>query len=298
MTRLSKHNNSQGGWNTRIGAIAISCMALLLPACANNNEQAAAPESPSPATQTEAPAAPEPTQNAENVTTQEVSEKTAALIGKPVTVRSEPVQRLNDNAFTISDSEVFGGERILVVNASGDPINLPEPQDAQLQITGTVAKFNANTIKQEYGLDLGNQDLYREYEGRPAIIAQSIALAPTPGEIAEQPQTYYNKVIAVPAEVATIYSPQAFTLENDALFGTDNLLVLVTSPLKNTGLIKEGGRIVATGTLRELAIADIEREFNLGWDQQLRSQIEKEYNNKPVLIVKGVYPSALPENAK
>ncbi|NWF58803.1 MAG: hypothetical protein HXY43_05700 [Fischerella sp.] len=44
--------------------------------------------------------------------------------------------------------------------------------------------------------------------------------------------------------------------------------------------------------------ADIEREFNLGWDQQLRSQIEKEYNNKPVLIVKGVYPSALPENAK
>jgi uncharacterized protein YdeI (BOF family) len=292
----NSHNNFPNNWKKSVSAVAIVCMALVLPACANGNQQATTPD-----TTAETDTAPTAgtTQQSENVTAEEVSQKTAALIGKPVTVRSEPIQKINENVFTISDSEVFGGERILVVNASGDPVVLPEPQDAQLQITGEVARFNLNDIEKKYGFDLGEPNTYREYEGNPAIIAQSIALAPTPGEIAEQPQTYYNKLIAVPAEVETIYSPQAFALENDALFGTDPLLVLVTGPLNNTGLIKEEGRVVATGTLREFVVADIEREFpNLGWNQEVRSRLETDYKQKPVLILKGVYPSALPEGAQ
>ncbi|MEC4814507.1 MAG: hypothetical protein SAK29_14710 [Scytonema sp. PMC 1069.18] len=298
MTTFDKdsHNSLQGNWKKSVGAVAIACMALVLPACANDNQQATSPDT---TTQTDASPASGTSQQAENVTAQEVSQKTAALIGKPVTVRSEPIQKINDNVFTISDSQVFGGDRILVVNASGDPVVLPEPQDAQLQITGEVERFNLNEINQKYGINLGEPNAYKQYEGNPAIIARSIALAPTPGEIAEQPQTYYNKVIAVPADVQTIYSPQVFTLKNDALFGNQPLLVLVTGPLNNTGLIKENGRVVATGTLRQFVVADIEREYpNLGWNQDVRNRVETEYKQKPVLILKGVYPSALPESAK
>ncbi|MFL9458276.1 hypothetical protein AB0758_45570 [Tolypothrix bouteillei VB521301_2] len=38
---------------------------------------------------------------------------------------------MSDNVFTITDREVFGGKRIAVVNNTGKPVNLPEPQDAR-----------------------------------------------------------------------------------------------------------------------------------------------------------------------
>ncbi|MUG91395.1 hypothetical protein F7734_02375 [Scytonema sp. UIC 10036] len=287
MTMLNKYHNYKGSWNIRISATAIALTALLLPACANNEQQATTSE---PTADTIA--------EKENVTAPEVSKNTDALIGKLVTVRSQPINRVSDNVFTITDREVFGGERIAVVNNTGKPVNLPEPQDARLQVTGTVAKFNINAIKQEYGLDLGQQDLYREYEGRPAIIARSIALAPVPGEIAENPKMYYNKVIAVPADIARIYGPNAFVLEDDTLLGNNPLLVLVTNQLKDKAPIKQGERIVATGTLRQFVIAELERDYNFAFDPQLRKQLEADYNTKPVLIVEGIYPSALPQSAK
>lgn len=291
-----KKNNHKKNWNIRIGTIAIALTAILLPACANNEQQATTPDTT--AAETETPTASKPLADKENITASEVSDKTNALIGKLVTVRSQPINRVSDNVFTITDTEVFGGERIAVVNTTGKPVNLPEPQDARLQITGTVAKFNINTIKQDYGLDLGQQDLYREYEGKPAIVARSIALAPVPGEISENPKVYYNKVIAVPAEIARIYDSNAFALEDDTLLGNNPLLVLVTNQLKDKAPIKQGERIVATGTLRSFVIADLERDYNFAFDPQLRKQLEVDYGKKPVLIVEGVYPSALPQSAK
>jgi hypothetical protein len=297
MTTLQKdsHNNFQGSWNTRISSVVLALTALVLPACANNNQQAGVPERT--AEETETPTTSQPVAEKENITAPNVSEKTNALIGKLVTVRSQPINQVSDKVFTITDREIFSGERIVVVNNTGQPVNLPIPQDARLQVTGTVAKFNSNAINQQYGLDLA-QDSYREYEGRPAIIAQSIALAPVPGEIGEQPQTYYNKVIAVPADVARVYSPNAFVLEDDTLLGNNPLLVLVTNQLKEGAPIKQGERIVATGTLRPFVVTELERDYKFGWDAQLQNQLETEYSKKPVLIVEGIYPSALPESAK
>ncbi|MBF2005210.1 MAG: hypothetical protein IGS49_07000 [Chlorogloeopsis fritschii C42_A2020_084] len=291
MTTFNQYQ--KGGWNNRIGALAIALAAIVLPACAPNQQQATTPQSPA----AEAPDTSKPVAEKENVTAPDVSQKTDELIGKLVTVRSQPINRLNDKVFTITDREVFSGERIVVVNNTGQTVNWPIPQDSRLQVTGTVTKFDPNAIQQEYGLNLG-QDSYREYEGRPAIIARSIALAPVPGEISEQPQKYYNKVIAVPAEVERIYSPSAFALEDDTLLGDNPLLVLVTDQIKEKAPIKQGERIVATGTLRPFVVTELERDYNFGWNQQLRGQLEKEYNTRPVLIVEGIYPSALPESAK
>ncbi|MBD2773704.1 hypothetical protein [Iningainema tapete] len=296
MITLNKYNNHKGSWNILIDAIAIALTAILLPACADNEQQATTPETT--AAQANAPTASTPSADKQNTTASEVSEKTNALIGKLVTVRSQPINRVSDNVFTITDRQVFGGEIIAVVNNTGKPVNLPEPQDARLQITGTVAKFNTNSIQQEYNLDLGQQDLYRDYEGRPAIIARSIALAPVPGEIGENPKTYYNKVIAVPADIARIYSPSAFVLEDNTLLGNNPLLVLITNQLKDKAPIKQGERIVATGTLRQFVIPELERDYNFAFDPQLRKQLEVDYDKKPVLIVEGIYPSALPQSAK
>lgn len=257
------------------GVTALALMVMLLSACETNDPIAGGPTAGS------------------NVTTEQVADQTSELIGKPVTVRTEVGEKVGSNTFTIKDDEFFGDEEILVVNATGKPFVLPE-DDEEVQVTGTVTKFVVADIEREYNLGL-EPNLYVEYEGKPAIIAQAVALAPKPGEITSNPSLYYNKVIAVPAEVEEIVSPNSFTLDEDQLIGASDLLVIVPKPQRP---IKEGGKVVATGVLRPFVVADIERDYDLTWDLEVKRKLEAEYSTKPVLIADSVYPSGLPVAAK
>ncbi|HBB35709.1 MAG TPA: hypothetical protein DDZ80_30815 [Cyanobacteria bacterium UBA8803] len=221
-----------------------------------------------------------------NVTTEEVAERTNALIGQTVTVRNEVDKKVGAHSFTIGDEKLFGTEKILVINASGEPATLPD--DIELQVTGKVAKLVVADLEREFNLDL-EPELEAEYRDRPVIIAQSIALAPKPGEVTKNPSAYYNKVIAVQAEVENIISPISFTLDEDKLTSTQDLLVLnrTTYPA-----INDGQEVVVTGVLRPFVVADIERDYDLNWDLTLQRQLEAEYRQKPVLIAQNVYQSA------
>lgn len=264
-------------WHTK-GAIALALMAIIIPACNTNELEARTPASPG------------------NVTTEEVSDNTNKLIGQTVTVRSEPIKKIGTNTFTISDEQLFGTEPILVVNASGDPIVLPQG-DTEVQVTGRVAKLVVAEVERDFDLDL-EPELEVEYEGKPAILAQSIALAPEPGEITKNPNKYYGKTIAVPAEVEEIYSPNAFTLDEDELIGGSDLLVLVTNSKQKQVPVQDDQKVVATGVLRPFVVADIEREYDLTWDLNLQRKLEAEYSKKPVLVVESVYPVSREDAAK
>lgn len=100
--------------------LAIALFTLLLGACNNTNPEASTPDETTASEQT-------------NTTASEVANKTDELIGQTVTIRSEPVQKISPATFTVSDNQFFGGETILVVNASGETATLPE--DTDLQIT-------------------------------------------------------------------------------------------------------------------------------------------------------------------
>lgn len=259
-------------WNIK-GAITLSLMVMLLPACTTRQE-AATPE-------------------AGNVTTEEVAENTNQLLGQVVTIRSEPIRKVGPNAFTVEDNEFFNNENILVVNASGQPLVLPK-DDVEVQVTGKVAKLVVAEFEREYGLDLEPQ-LEAEFKDKPAIIAQSIALAPEPGEITQEPAQYYGKTLAVTGEIEDIVGPNAFTLDEDKLLGAQDLLVLGAKPAQ---ALKDGETVAVTGELRPFVVADIERDYDLTWDLDLQRKLEVEYKNKPVLVATGVYPSAIPEAAK
>jgi len=277
--RFEDRTSCRGGfahpfWRNK-GVITLALMTMLLGACETNEPIAGGPEPQS------------------NVTTEQVADQTNELIGKPVTVRTEVDEKVGPSTFTIKDDEFFGDEEILVVNASGKPLVFPE-DDAEVQVTGTVAKFVVADINRDYNLGL-EPNVYVEYEGKPAIIAQAVALAPKPGEITSNPSVYYNKVIAVPAEVEEIVSPNSFTLDEEQLIGASDLLVIVPKPQRP---IEEGAKVVATGVLRPFVVADIERDYDLTWDLDVKRKLEAEYSTKPVLIADSVYPSALPDAAK
>jgi hypothetical protein len=275
MLKNPLNNSTQKLWNAKSGAIAlVAVAATLLPACNTPQRQATVPAPP----------------GSVNTTTEDVVDNTAQLIGQTVTVRSEPVRKLGPSTFTISDDRFLGNESILVVNATGKPFVLPE-SGQEVQVTGTVRNFVLADIEREYNLGL-QPNLYAEYESKPAIVAQSIALAPTPGELTSNPKKYYGQTLAVTGEIENLRTPNSFTLDEDKLLGGENLLVIHAVPTAN---VREGEKVAVTGVLRPFVVAELERDYELKWDLTLQRQLEAEYSNKPVLVATGVYPSAIPD---
>ena len=255
-------------------AVALKLMAaaslFLLPACSSPQAETTAAEEA-------------------NVTSEELVENTLDYVGQEVSIRSEVEETVDDASFLIADDEYFDGEAILVINASSEPFVVPDVGESQVQVTGEVETFAMMTVADEYGLEL-SPELYEEYEAKPVIIAESIALAPDPGEIAANPELYYNKRIAVEGEVEELKESGLFTLDEDELFGGEDLLVI---PPVGGEPVQENGIVTLTGVLRPYIKAEFERDYDLQWDLDVTTEIEAEYEQKPVFVADSVYPSAV-----
>ncbi|MGB3291816.1 MAG: hypothetical protein WBB01_02360, partial [Phormidesmis sp.] len=81
-----------------------------------------------------------------------------------------------------------------------------------------------------------------------------------------------------------------FTLDEEALFGSDDLLVvsMMASPQA-----QDGEKVTVTGVLRPYVKADFETDYDLTWDLTVQEQIDAEYTEKPVFVADEVYPSAM-----
>lgn len=149
------------------GALVLGLMAALVGACGEAPQR-------------------ETSDGSTNVQTEEVADNTEGYIGQVVTIRSEPVDTVGDSSFTVSDKRFLASEPILVINASGAPTTLPEEDGVEVQVTGEVRNFVISEINQEFDLNL-DPTTYQDYEDQPVIMAQSITLAPKPGEISANP---------------------------------------------------------------------------------------------------------------
>jgi hypothetical protein len=250
-------------------AIALALMAVLLPSCADTTQDVVTDG-----------------QEEENVTAEEVEENTEQLIGQSVSIRGEVRDVLDNVTFTLSEDELFGDE-IIVVNTSGEPFMLPEEEDVEVQVTGEVRQFNMVEFEEEFDLDF---QFDTDYEQQPAIVAESLALAPKPGEITEDPSQFYNQTVAVEGEVEEIMSNNTFTLDEDQIAGGGDLLVFTLVAPERT--MVEGEDVVVTGEIRPFIAAEFERDYDLTWDLDVKRQLEAEYENQPVFIAKSIYPSA------
>ena len=249
----------------RLGAITLALLSTTLLGCEYRGPRADAPD--------------------RNITAQEVANKTNQLIGRRVTVRNEVIRQIGPSAFTISDDQLFRGDNILVINASGTPFVLP-PEDIDIQVTGEVRQFNIATVTREFDLNL-SPDTYSEYENQPVIIAQSLALAPEPDEITSNPGLFYNQPVAVEAEVEEVFDPVAFTLDDEQFFGGKNLLVL--NP-RATESISPGTKVVITGMVRQFVVSDIDEDYKLTQGLNWQKTMETEYRNKPVIMANRIFP--------
>ena len=104
------------------------------------------------------------------------------------------------------------------------------------------------TVAEAYNITL-DPELYEEYEAKPVIIAQSLALAPDVGEVAANPELYFNKRIAIQGEVEDVLEGGLFTMDEDNLFADEDLLVI---PDKDAQAAVDGEVITVTWRLASL----------------------------------------------
>lgn len=259
------HQRSKSA-KVQLGVVAFGLTALLLPACNV------------------------PTQQADTtVTTEDVTEDTESLVGQEITVRNIVEDTIGEDGFIV---EADTGESVLIINNTGVPFELPDP-NIPIQATGTVEAFSADQIENQYGISV-DRNLYADYEGQPTIVADSIALAPNPENFYNAPEGYFeNQAIAIEGDVRLLEETNnAFALFEEGWANDVGVLAIGVDAYLEGEPIEEGENVVVTGTA-EQASEQLLQEANLGWDDAQIQEFLTRYENRPVIVVDGVYPSAV-----
>jgi hypothetical protein len=294
MTQSNQCSNLNCANRLRNGAIALVLLAgtVAVSACGYDEPVVEEPVTDPEVAVEEPMATEEPAEVAEayNVQLGELTGNVEDYLGQSVSVRGEAEVAVDENSFLLQDDALFGGQEVIVFNATGEPFLLPtadEPTE-DVQVTGEVRQLVIADLETEYGLDL-DPEIYAEYEDRPAIIAESIAFSPDPEEITEEPGQYYGQPIAVSGVVGEMLSPGTFRLEEEGWFEGDEVLVIGANVLPT---VDEAEEVVVTGTLRPFVASEFEQEYDLTWDLDLQEQIEAEFTERPVLVADEVYLGA------
>ncbi len=288
--------------NVRSSAILLGLFALLLPACQQENqayndipEEPVVTETREPVVTGQEPLATEspapvmtPRSTAmggeqQSVTAEDIASNAENFVGQTVTLRGD-VKEIGTSAttFLMDDEGFLTGEGILVVNSSGEPFAIPNADEMQVQVTGEVRQFRREEINTAYGFNL-DPELYSEYENQPAIVAESLALSPTPEQVSENPDLFYNRPIAIEGQFNEQLAPNAFSFNND------EILVLNADELE---ILPENQDLVVTGEVRPFDLAALQSEYNLNWDAELQQRMQDQYSNSLVLVADGIYVNA------
>ncbi|MCT7979084.1 hypothetical protein [Laspinema olomoucense] len=227
--------------------------------------------------------------NSSVLTLENVAGSPEEFYGQTVTIRGDFKESIDDNAFKLTRGGFlfFGGSEVLVVNNTGQPLVPPENENISLQVTGEVRQMRVAELEKDFGWDFWNPDQYVEYDQRPVIVAESIALAPDPSQIADNPEEFYGRTIAVEGELNEYFNFNAMLLQQDKLIGGGDVLVLLP-PEANR--INAGEDIVVTGEVRPFVMADIERDLDIrGWTPEMQRLLSEEFENRPVMLAENVY---------
>ena len=105
---------------------------------------------------------------------EDVSESPENYYGMEIALQGEVDDIRNDYAFTLEEDELFEGDELLIINATGEPI--PE-QDEAVVVTGIVRPFVKAEFERDYDLtwDLDvEEEIEAEYSEKPVLVVDSI----------------------------------------------------------------------------------------------------------------------------
>ena len=102
-------------------------------------------------------------------------------------------------------------------------------------------------------------------------------------EVSEEAHKLAGSTVTISGEVEEIIAPNAFILqETGSIYNDDRVLVILTSPPQVP--IVEKGKVQVTGEVAQLVVAEIETDYDLTWDLELKRKLEAEYTGAATLV--------------
>lgn len=97
--------------------------------------------------------------------------------------------------------------------------------------------------------------------GSPDAAAASLvpAISVNSGDISKHPDRYLGKRVIVKQEVEDVKNAHVFTLDEDAMLATSDLLVIVAAPRRT---VKKDEALSVSGTVRRFARAEMGRDYS------------------------------------
>ncbi|MDY7021102.1 MAG: hypothetical protein SWJ54_07035 [Cyanobacteriota bacterium] len=103
-------------------------------------------------------------------------------------------------------------------------------------------------------------------------------------EVADETEELIGQTVTITGEVEEIVGLDSFVLEDEeSLFDGDQVLVISVNDTTEP-VIREGETVQVTGEVRQFVWTELERDYDLTWDLDLRRELEAEYKDKPVVV--------------
>jgi len=222
-----------------------------------------------------------------NVTLDDITENPQVYAGQTVSVAGGIDEVKTERAFTIVDSTFLDLNEVLVIGAREEAIDAAVVTGSPVRVLGEVQLFDLAQLEQDLGRDLDDA-AFEDWPGKPVIVADTVQVTEivdaTLDSITDDPAAYYGRLITVEGGIDELHGERSFTIADSTLTDANELLVIGASPeVLDTALAAEQP-VRVRGVLHELAVAEIERDFDL----DLQPEIEAEYEQKPVLIATNV----------
>lgn len=306
---------------TCISAVLLS--ALAAPAQENRNQASSEQQRQDQAQQQKASTpAPSSAVHPPVVTTAgDIAQKPEQFYGKRVRLAAEVEDTFGNGVFTLDEDKLLAGPDVLVIAPGG---GAGPREDTKVTVMGTVRKFTSADVARDYewygsgwyGYSWNRYDtVWRDWDTRPVVVADSIVnnegrelvlrqsqetpagqqrdtvFRASPGAIAQKPQSYFGNSVIVRAEVAEAYNPHVFTLDEDRLTATQDLLVIVPNP---QAAAPEGKKVTVVGSVQAFDRTKLQKEkwFSASLLPEGTDLAEWEKEQRPVLVARSVRNSS------
>jgi len=246
--------------------------------------------------------------------------------GQTVTVEAKVEDVFDNHSFTLDEDALFAGPDVLVLVPHG-LANMPMHDQKLMvtgkvrpYVTAELkrdldffdeGKIINKTVKVDYntrpvlvatrvmttdGRDLltgsakamgGDSDMATESTRpvRPREIAPDAMI--TASMLVGDPKKYYGQTVSVQSEVEDVLSPNAFTLDEDALFKGPDVLVLV--PRGIASQLRHDEKVTVTGTVRPWVVADLDKDLEFFQNGKIVSTSTKvDWKTRPVIVATAV----------
>ena len=100
-------------------------------------------------------------------------------------------------------------------------------------------------------------------------------------DVAENTERLIGQTVTVEGEVEEVVGANAFRMEENELFGDDEVLIVNANP---TVPVSDDQNVRVAGEVRQFIVADLERDYDLNWDLEVQQQLEAEYQDKPIIV--------------